>query len=79
MQEQIDEIKMVVNHNTNHHNTILSGHNQALVALKMQRDIDRKRRLQLLRRLKKEQNKLNLKLKLITALCLVTTLIALFH
>lgn len=70
----IEEIKMVMNHNTKHHNDYLDNlrvnsdmQSRALVALKMQRDVDRKRRLTLIKRMRKEQNaqkRYELKLKL---------------
>ncbi len=87
--KQIEEIKMVINHNTDHHNklhehalTNLDMTGRALVALKMQRDVDRKRRLQFIKRTKKhldKQKKQNLQLKLAVVACLLLTIISLFH
>jgi hypothetical protein len=58
----------------------LENQRKALVALKKQRDIDRKRRLQLLKRLKKhrdEHKKSNLKLKLAIGASLLLSIVSL--
>lgn len=59
--------------------TTIDMQSRALVALKAQRDIDRSRRLMLIRRLKKQRDevhKLNLKFKLVIGMSLILTILS---
>lgn len=83
----IAEIRAVVNHNTAHYDKFLDiirtnvdMQSRALVALKMQRDIDRSRRLMLMKRIKKEHKahkKTALKLKLAIGASLLISIVSL--
>lgn len=83
----IEEIRAVVNHNTAHYDQFLDilrtnvdMQSRALVALKVQRDIDRSRRLMLMKRIKKEHNahkKTALKLKLAIGASLLISIVSL--
>jgi hypothetical protein len=87
IQAQIDEIKMVINHNVkntdshlNNIHTNLDMQSRALIALKMQRDVDRNRRLMLIKRIRKEQKahkKTELKLKLAIGASLIISIASL--
>lgn len=60
--------------------TALDMQSRALVALKAQRDIDRNRRLMLIRRMRKEQNahkKVEMALKIAVSISLILSLIIL--
>jgi hypothetical protein len=93
--EQIEQIKMVVDHNTKFHNEYLENlrlnsdmQSRALIALKSQRDIDRSRRLMLIKRIKKERNalrdeqishkKIELKLKIVMGVGILISIASLF-
>ena|ERR1019366_9384406 len=88
IQAVIEEIKSVINHNTSVHNGYLDNlktnsdmQSRALIALKQQRDIDRSRRLMLIKRLRRAQNahkKLQLKLKLAIGTSIILSIISLF-